>query len=167
MDRNRRRNRMEQKKVRNLSIFQYLQTLQIEYIVAELRRKIYIKKKDREYYTKVLDSKKVKITDICLRNSLPSIFTNEPTKEELYREVYKEYGYPNFHYSDRFDDREFRVKDFYHYYAKKTEFKVKSDTTFLNGTLVSVDQEKGVAVMKIRGQEGTKPVSLDSIARII
>jgi hypothetical protein len=159
---------MEKEKPRSLSIYEYLQALQVEYVVAELRRKIYIKKKDTEYYSRVISAKKKKITDICLRNSLPSIFDHLPTKELVYKDVYSEYGFPNFHYKvGREGEEELRAKDFYHYYAKNTEFKVQNQDSFVVGTLIFVDHENKVAKVKVRGLKDPKLVPLTGIARII
>lgn len=160
---------MEQDKIRNLSIYEYLQTLQVEYVVAELRRKIYIKKKDILYYTRVIEAKKQKIVDICLRNSLPSIFNHQQTKELIYREVYREFGYPNFHYKEGFEGvEELQTKDFYHYYVKQTEFKVQVEDGFKVGTLVFVDYEnKKFAQVKLRGEREIISVPLQLITRII
>ena len=61
-------------KTRNLSVYEYLKELQVEYIVFELRRKIYQSQKDRRHFEKVLNFKETKIKDIARRNCLKSIF---------------------------------------------------------------------------------------------
>ena len=56
------------KKTRHLSTYEYLQVLQIEYIVAELRKKIYVKKKDKDFYRRVLEGIEKKIKDISTKD---------------------------------------------------------------------------------------------------
>lgn len=158
---------MESSKTRHLSTYEYLQILQTEYIVAELRKKIYVKKKDRDFYKRVLEGKEKKIKDICLRNSLPSLFENDETKAEIYAEVYKAFGYPSFHYKNDEQIQEFKAKDFYYYYYKGSDFRVKVEEDTKVGTLCSVDEENGVVFIKLKGEELSRPFTADSVARII
>lgn len=158
---------MESKKTRNLSTYEYLQVLQIEYIVAELRKKVYVKKKDKEFYKRVLVGKEKKIKDICLRNSLPSIFTSEESKGKCYSEVYNPYSYPEFHYKNDEQVQEFKAKDFYYYYYKGSDFRVNVEGNIMVGTLVSVNEESKVAYIKLKGESVDTPFTLDVVARII
>ena len=158
---------MESSKTRHLSTYEYLQILQIEYIVAELRKKVYVKKKDRDFYKRVLEGKEKKIKDICLRNSLPSLFEDDTTKAEVYAEVYKAYGYPSFHYKNDEQIQEFKAKDFYYYYYKGADFRVKEGEEVKVGTLVSVDEENKIVYLKLKGEELERPFTTDSVARII
>jgi len=159
---------MEQsKKTRHLSTYSYLQALQLEYIVAELRKKIYIKKKDKDFYGRVLSGKKKKIIDICLRNSLPSIFTSDEEKVIFYNQIYNPFGYPDFCYRNNEQVQEFKAKDFYYYYHKDSDFKVNQAGDIKIGTLVSVDEENEIAVIKLKGEEKNSIYPLGVIARII
>ena len=158
---------MESNHTTHLSTYEYLQVLQLEYVVTELRKKVYIKRKDREFFKRVLVGKEKKIKDICLRNSLPSLFEDEDTKRRCYQEVYGEFGYPNFHYKNHEQVEEFRVKDFYYYYSKDSDFKVKFNDGIKIGILHSVDEANKVANIKVKGEEEIKPFSLENIARII
>lgn len=91
---------MDSKNGRKLTIYQYFEVLQIEYIVANLRSKIYRLAKDKEYWNKVKENKKVKIEEISNRNSLPNIFSDSSMKEDIERMIFNEYTHPNFHYKD-------------------------------------------------------------------
>ena len=152
---------------RHLSTYQYLQILQLEYIVTELRKKIYVKRKDKDFYKRVLEGKRKKIKDICLRNSLPSIFIEDDAKSKCYGEVYRPFGYPEFHYKNDEQIQEFKAKDFYYYYYKGADFKVKDEEQTLVGTLISVDEEAEVAYIKLKGDHDSRPFPLTYIARII
>jgi hypothetical protein len=158
---------MEKEKTRNLSTYEYLEILQVEYIVAELRRKIYVKKKDKTYYSRVLEGKERKIKDICQRNSLPSVFEDSGIKSETYPIVYPTFGYPDFHYKNDEQIMEFKAKDFYYYYHKGSDFRVNLNGSTKVGTLCSIDEENGVAYIKLKGEELSKPFTTDVIARIL
>lgn len=158
---------MESSKTRDLSTYEYLQILQVEYIVAELRRKVYVKKKDKDFYKRVLTGKEKKIKDICLRNSLLSIFDCDETKAKCYKMVYMPSGYPSFHYKNDDQVQEFKVKDFYYYYYKGSDFRVDVEGNIMIGALSSVDEENNVAYIKLKGDSELTPFTLNVIARII
>lgn len=158
---------MDKEKTRNLSTYEYLQILQVEYIVAELRRKIYVKKKDKSYYSRVLEGKERKIKDICQRNSLPSLFEDGGVRAGCYANVYPATGYPDFHYKNDEQIQEFKAKDFYYYFYKGSDFRVVEEGVTKVGTLISVDEENQVAYIKLKGDESDRPFSINSVARII
>lgn len=87
-------------KDRDIPISEFLDKLQKEYLVAEIRHRIYPKLSDKSFWEKVMFGKKCKIEDICFRNNIDSIFTSEEQKKRLYTEVYNEKGLPNFLYKD-------------------------------------------------------------------
>jgi hypothetical protein len=105
-------------KNRHLGIFEYLEQLQLEYIIAELRRKIYFSPKDKTYWGRVMVWKKEKIDDIQTRNQVPTIFDDEEVKKDLYHRVYKGGGYPNFIYKDQNDRLVLEDQDRRNYYLK-------------------------------------------------
>jgi hypothetical protein len=154
-------------KDRNLSIFDYFEQLQIEYVLAELRKKIYPSEKDKAYYTRLMEQKEIKIKDISIRNSLPSLFDSEKVKTAKYKVVYGNGGLPNFHYSNPTIEQQFKEKDVRFYYAKGGAVKVvKGDNEdFLVGIIESVDLEKGTARVLIKGK--TTPVFLEDITRLL
>ena len=58
------------KKTRNLSVAEYFDVIQREYYIAEFRRKIYYSPKDKRYYGRVMEHKKVKIEDLLERGEI-------------------------------------------------------------------------------------------------
>lgn len=115
---------MEQKtreKSRHLSIYQYFEALQVEYLIADLRFRIATKAKDKEYWKKVKDGKKQNIEAIADRNQLPTVFTDSDLKAELERRIYGCGSYPNFHYRDESSKQLQGYWDLIHYYKPGTE----------------------------------------------
>lgn len=113
-------------KTRDLSYFKFLDILQSEYILAELRKKIYPSLSDKNYYERVMKGKKEKIEDIAIRNSLKTIFNDKETKIKKYKEIYNDQGYPNFFYRNEEDRLNNEIKDKRNYYMIGSEVKVFS-----------------------------------------
>jgi len=152
-----------QLKTRDLPLYDYFNKLQEEYIVAELRKKIYPKLKDKKYWDKVMQFKKKKIEDIVLRNCLNSIFNNEKVKEKLYLKVYNKTGLPNFLYKDDEDRFQTEILDKRYYYNEDSDFKViLSDDEMLVGKLVSVDLSTKKLVLIIDGSSKEFDISITS-----
>lgn len=154
-------------KSRDLSIIEYLERLQLEYVVAELRRKIYPKKRDKEYYERVMEGKREKIEDICTRNSLDSIFSDKDILSHYYKRVYGT-GRPDFTYRNEKERLRLEEKDIENYYFIGESFKVKiSENDYKIGELKSIDLENEVARLKLRYQENIVTASIDNISRIL
>lgn len=153
-------------KSRNLSTFRFFEQLQLEYIVAELRKKIYPSVKDKGYYKKVMKFKKEKIEDICSRNSLPSIFTDPAQKEELYKYVYREIGPPLFLYRDKKHEEEFSFQDLTNYYLVGSEVKVYKDGKVIIGRIEAVNLEAGLVVVKFESGE-MENFDIEVVTRIL
>lgn len=155
------------KKSRDLSIIEYFERLQLEYIVAELRRKIYPKKRDKEYYERVMEGKKDKIEDISVRNQLDSIFTDKEILSRYYSQVYRE-GLPDFTYRSEKERKMLEEKDIENYYCIGESFKVKiSENEYKIGELRSVDRKSKIAKVKLRYQEEIITCSIGNISRIL
>lgn len=128
-------------KNRNISIAQYLETLQKEYLVAEIRNKIYPKISDKKFWKKVMLGKKEKIEDICFRNNIKSIFDDVEIKKRVYSEVYNESGLPNFSYKDdaqRFGEGTFpglEETDIKNYYSIDSDVKVGTSEEYELGKI--------------------------------
>ena len=118
---------MENIKTRDLSLYDFFSKLQEEYVCAEVRKKIYTKPKDKGYWQRVMDGKAIKIKDIALRNSLPSIFTSESLKEKVYYRIINKQGFPNFVYKNEAERLEIEFLDFVNYYRQGCEFKLDVD----------------------------------------
>ena len=155
------------KKSRDLSIIEYFERLQIEYVVAELRRKIYPKKRDKEYYERVMDGKREKIEDISSRNGLDSIFTDKEVLAHYYGKVYSE-GLPNFTYRSKKERDLLEESDLQNYYFLGESFKVKvSENDYKIGELKDFDLKSGVAKIKLRYDEKVINCSIKNISRIL
>lgn len=157
-------------KTRDLHIYDFLEVLQIEYINAELRGKIYPNAGDKAFYReKVMYHKKKKIQDICSRNpQLPNIFNSEDEKKRIIDRVYGEWGLPNFYYKDDQHKTSFVNQDFYNYFMQDSLIRIRlSKESTAIGTLVKVDRKNNIAIVKVRGEEHHRKVSLDHIARIL
>lgn len=149
-------------KDRNISIVEYLEVLQNEYIFNEIRKKIYPKKQDRDYYQKVLDSKKEKILDISERNRIPCIFTTPDIKDKLMKRLIPMFGFPNFT-SKESNRRYYEVYDQRNYYRRESNFKFIIDTDIKIGILKNVEND--ICIIESEGQ--LYHVSKNDCARII
>lgn len=134
-------------KNRNISLIEYFELLQKEYIFAEIRKKIYPKKNDREYYQKVLDSKKTKILDISERNNIPSIFSYPDAKDRLVKKLIPAFGFPDF-ISKEENRQYYEISDKKHYYRVDSDFKFIYDSEIklgklktFNGVICSIESE--------------------------
>jgi len=162
----------EKVKTRDLHIYDFLEMLQVEYVSAELRAKIYPNIKDKAYYRdRVMYFKKQKIEDICERNpGLPNIFNNDGERRRIYDMIYNDWGMPNFHYKDQDHKDQFEDQDFDNYFMKDCTVRIRTDEKeekALVGYLMDVNRDKNIAYVKIKGKKETKPVSLKNIARIL
>jgi len=175
---------MSGEKSRNLTIFEYFEKLQLEYIVAELRKKIYPVIRDKKYYERVMKAKKEKILDIASRNTLPSIFDTEidegDTRIEMYQKIYKEEGLPKFLYRDETDrDRmmyvndqggsakeySYKELDIINYYMKGSEVKVILEGITHIGNIV--DFNVVAELVEVRLREETRNYPMEKVTRIL
>lgn len=110
-------------KTRNLSVAEYFVVVQQEYLMAEFRRKIYVRRSDKAYYKRVMDGKREKIEQIAQRNHLDSIFTSEERLAEMKAELFDEMGKPKF---------DLTPMDVYSYYTTGNEFSFRGDIYLLD-----------------------------------
>jgi len=139
-------------KTRDLPLYEFFVKLQEEYVIAELRRKIYSKAKDKIYYEKVMKFKKEKIDDIVLRNCLPSIFTSESTKQRYYSKIYNKSGLPNFIYKDDTERQVQYVLDVQNYYSVNSDVKVDIGEDVEVGSISELNIDKQVVFVKINNK---------------
>lgn len=109
---------MDRKKSRKQTVYEFFQTLQVEWIVADLRSRIYPQVSDKAYWTKVKDGKRVIIDNIAEKNFLPTIFVDSEMKRALENKVYRDKGIPSFMYKDEDHERIQKPLDLTYYYAK-------------------------------------------------
>lgn len=145
------REKLNRAKGRTLTFEEFFETLQLEYIVAELRWKIYSSEKDKNYYKrKEMDGKRVTIQEISSRNNFKDIFNDSETRIKYYEQVYNEWGLPNFIYRNQ-EDRESRRKiDIYSFFRRGTEVSVKLDSgEIVKGKITFTNLEKSTVSVKI------------------
>lgn len=129
-------------KDKDQSIFEFYEALQMEYLICELRRKIYPRDKDKKYYGKISSFKESKIRDISERNHLPSIFSSEDTRKDISSKIFGEFGLPKFSYRNENERLELQPKDVYYYYNKGVEVRVKLEDAVKVGVITNgIDAE--------------------------
>lgn len=152
-------------KSRKLSILEYLDQLQKEFVMYELRIKIYKNSTDIEYFKKSINLKKEKIIEISDRNQLDNIFNNNDLKKEYYLKINSFEG-PYFEYRDFFHKKKLLEKDLFYYYYPESDIKIK-DKNILIGKIKTTDFIKKICLCSIKGQEKDKYVTFNNISRIL
>jgi hypothetical protein len=157
-------------KNRNLSISQFLEQLQLEYICAELRKKIYLPGKDIDFWMKVMEGKKKKIEDLAQRNTLPTLFNDKDIKKQLYSKIYNKVGFPTLLYNfckTEENKRELMANDKKFYYFPKSEVKVnpKDGPMFIGKINATNIDAEIVEVIGNKDEFGIFPMNL--VTRII
>lgn len=109
------------KKSRNLSTLEFLEVLQIEWIVADLRAKIYPKINDKNFWKNVRAGKEATIKKISENNKLPNIFTDSDLLRTIEERVYRDKPYPEFVYRDEAHKLEQGYWDLCYYYHKGSD----------------------------------------------
>jgi len=152
-------------KTRNQTALQYFESIQIEYVCAELRTKIYPKTKDREYWKRVMLGKKQKIEDFSERNLLPSIFSDSSQKDFIEDKVYnKHLTTPSFIYRDDEQQQQQEHFDLVYYYMKGVDVRVDIDDEYFVGVVSSYRSFSQTIEVEINGEKKTVPTK--SVVRI-
>jgi len=141
----------EVKKRRHISILDYFDQLQQEYLLYELRTKIYPSKRDKEKYFDVLEFKKEKIEDISGKNDLLNIFNSEGVRKEAENKFYNEFGNP----------QGLSNRDRYFYYFIGSDFSYQGR----GAKLLQYDLTEGMATIEQGDNECE--VDLNEIKRIL
>lgn len=159
---------MKKEQDRNLSIYRYFEKLQREYVVAELRHKIYPKIKDKKYWGKVMEGKKKTIQDIALKNSLESIFSSKEKELKLRFEIYKDGGLPNFIYRDNNQKEQLHYFDKINYFAKNSEVRIKrKNAKDLIGSILFYNFEEDIVTVEVLGENERLTICSENIVRIL
>lgn len=108
------------KKSRDLSIYQYYQVLQMEWLTADLRYRLY-PKKDKEYWNRVKEGKSKIINQIADKNHLPTIFIDDEMKRIFEFNFLGDEGLPKFIYKNEVDKMKQEPLDLIYYYNKGSE----------------------------------------------
>lgn len=141
----------ESRKSRDQKFREFFEVLQLEYIVAELRYRIYLDEEKKQKSLDIMEMKKKKILDIAVRNSMKTIFEDckigctsyydERLRKELYARIYPEIGLPNFIYRDDTHRRQIEFLDKKFYFSHGTVFNTPDGqgqvkwTDFINNTV--------------------------------
>lgn len=154
----------KQKSRRSLSRLEYYERLQYEYLIAELRSKIYSSSKDRTYYRdRVMVGKRSNIEDISKRNNLPSIFTSTDVYDIYYNQIYVD-SYPNFMYADECEQLQFEQRDREEYYGQG-EFVILA--TKETCKMIEADLIDGICKVTMRNTKEEKHFKLEELKRIL
>lgn len=159
------------RKSRDQKFFEFFIILQKEYIVAELRKKIYPDSMGKAKSEEIMNGKREKIFDIAMKNNLKTIFPDmklgtvflydEGLRVKLYREIYGDGGLPNFIYRDDRQKEKLGDKDKKCYFMLGSEVKVESYV----GTIQQVDFDNNICYIKV-GRE-IKGFCIDLVSRIL
>ena len=147
-------------KTRTIPFCEYFDNLQREYIVAELRFKIYPREKDKEYYRdREMLGKRKTIEDISLRNNLTNIFNSPEKYKKFKKEIYNEIGLPNFIYRNEEDRLKRRPQDVFNYFAKGSSVTIIDNDCCLKGKVLHVDLKSNTATVEV--VELSKVIDID------
>lgn len=147
-------------KSRHLNILDFLDRLQIEYLQAEFRRSIHHSPKQKAYWKRVMDAKRVKIEDISSRSALDNIFNSPMVLQE-----YREQVFPN-PKSSAFKF-ELKVAEQRLYYSVGAPVKVEVEHgEWKTGKIEEVDFDNGLASVRIRGSKMPSKHLFSKIIRV-
>lgn len=147
------------KKDRHQSKIDFLESLQIEYFVNDIKSKIYPKQNDRNYYKRVKGHKEEKILNLAFNmGGVVNIFDDETEFERFKSKTYPKDNLPQFELTEIEKD---------YYYSENSEIKVNIDNKYKIGILISKNFEKNIAIVKLRGEANERTVSLNFVSRIL
>lgn len=154
-------------KSRHQSILEFFNNLQLEYIQADIRHKIYPRLKDKTYWKKVMDGKKETIEKLANRNRIPSIFSDEAMLKEFESKVYQTHSYPLFTYRDEQNKQEQGFYDLQYYYYAGADVRVQvfGETKVGKITKEFVPYLNSFVYVTIEGKEDKYPIS--QVTRIL
>jgi hypothetical protein len=159
-------NKSQKLKTRDLSAAQFFETLQLEYLICELRAKIY-PQKHKDYWRGIAENKKERILDISKRNhDLPCIFSHSFIKEDFQKKVFPEVGFPKFIYRDEAQRLRQERWDWVNYYSVGCSVRIYDNSFFVGlGEVKRVDYENKTAIVLFENEE--KELSLHTLTRLI
>lgn len=151
---------------RKQTVAEHLDSLQSEYIVAQIRSKIYSLPKDKKYYERVMLHKKDKIEAIASINNLPTIFTDNSILVSFNSKVIPQWGIPNFIYKNEAEYIELRDQDIKNYFPNKSNVNIRiSETDSIagiiidNSNLLPLDDHSTVQVRRKDGEVVAKLIN--------
>lgn len=154
-------------KTRDLSPFEYFSMLQLEFIVADLRSKIYPKLKDKDFWKKTREGKKQRIEDIAERNHLPSIFSDEDLRKDMDAKVYRPAGFPNFIYRDEEHCLKQEPYDYIYYYLQGSDVRFDFMDEIKTGIIVSYNNYEKKVTIRFNNSDVLETLPVARVSRII
>lgn len=154
-------------KTRHLSTFEFFEVVQIEYLCAVLRARIYVRTKDKSYWNKVAAGKRQIIETIAARNTLPSIFTDSDLETALSERIYCENSHPNFCYKDEAQRTDQEYYDLLYYYNKGCDMRFDNDGDVMIGKVISYTPFDKKIKLKLQSSETTVEIAIDKVTRIL
>lgn len=139
-------------KTRNLSVAEYFVQIQLEYLIADFKRKIYFNPKDKAYWTKVCNYKKEKIEEIATRSHLNTIFSSQVKMTEFRNKIFDKNNKPTFPMSE---------KDWNNYYMSGNEFSYDGEIYILE----QIKNDK--LILRDLSTQGSIEVDKEQVSRII
>lgn len=156
----------ESNKTRNLSIFEFLEVLQKEYVCCQLRVKTYTHEKQRLYWHEVGEKKKEKILSISNRYVLPCIFSDPNILKIIEFSIYRNNGYPNFIYRDEEQKVQIQKWDVLNYYSKDTPVKVDINGEIRDGQVLKVEIFDPPPIILVQVGSDAFPLKGEQVTRI-
>ena len=153
-------------KTKSLTIYEYFCQLQLEYVVAELRSKIYFRQDDRDYWKSICEKKKKNIENIVLKNNIPSIFDDPDIRKEYEEKVFLDKNFPNFTYKDEESKNKQIFWDYVNYYARGSEFRCEINGEILVGTIVYYEPYGKTIKVKFANVEKPMHVNVENCKRM-
>ena len=159
------------RKNRHISHYDFLENLQKEYVCMEVRSKIYPNKKDRDYYRSIANHKKEKTVSLSKNKGLPCMFDNNEhgikIKDNIYKIVLQESGFPDFSYRDEIAKSKFYEKDLKAYFYPDSEVKISDSDEIKIGTIKQFFIDSMEVEVIERNSNSSRILSCDYVTRII
>lgn len=153
-------------KTRTIPFCEYFDNLQREYIVAELRYKIYPRERDKSYYRdREMLGKRKTIEDISIRNNLTTIFNSPEKYQKFKKEIYNEVGLPNFIYRSEEDRIKRHPQDIINYFYRGIDVSYYKEDELRKGEVVYTDVNKKICIIKDSDSKENVEVPLTVIIR--
>ncbi|WP_291910999.1 hypothetical protein [Chitinophaga sp. CB10] len=147
-------------KTRELSIYDFFVVLQVEWLQADIRQKIYQSEKDKKYWGRVKEGKENTILKIAERNNLPNLFNDPYIKAEISSRVFQKTSYPLFTYKNAEMKAELEYLDLLFYYYKGTEVRFElEDGSSQTGTVAAYQPFDAFVTVNVNGVHTRVPVT--------
>jgi hypothetical protein len=140
-------------KSRNLSLVDYMIQLQLEYVCAKLRQRIYTREIDKNYWGGVAESKKINIENISERNMLPTMFLSEEIEQDCKQKIYIGKSFPMFLYRNEDQKKKQEKWDYYYYYKFGEDFRFEINGETFMGKLKGISNDFTKLTIFVQGEE--------------